>query len=58
MKQKELTPEFISLFRVQLKHLKKYVGKRCGDFNINCPVCQTYMAIDILEEFLELEEEY
>jgi hypothetical protein len=31
-------------------------GSRCKDFNINCMACQQYLALDILEENLDLED--
>lgn len=40
-----------------LKRLKKSVrkdyGKRCEDFNLNCPVCQRWLMIDLLEDYLD-----
>lgn len=35
-----------------LRHrIKRDCGKKCESFNINCMVCQVYLALDILEEF-------
>ena len=38
------------------QYIRKHYGKRCKDFEINCSVCQQYLALDILIENLELEE--
>jgi len=37
--------------------LKTEVGKKCKDFNFNCPICQVWMAYDILEDYFWEEDE-
>ena len=33
------------------KEVIKRIGKRCKDFEINCHVCQCYMALEILVDY-------
>ena len=33
------------------KEVIKSIGKRCKDFEINCHVCQCYMALEILVDY-------
>lgn len=43
------------LFKDLKKYLRKSWGKRCKNFHYACPVCQVYMAYDILLDACEFE---
>ena len=35
------------------KHIEKWWGKRCREYNRECFVCKLYRALDILEGIME-----
>ena len=46
----------INLWDIVKKDLIKNTGKKCKDFNIGCPACQVYLAIEIIEDFFKVME--
>ena len=47
-------------FEQVMQHLEEYIlenfGERCDEFVLNCMVCQQYLAMQILQNTLELEK--
>ena len=43
-----MTNRYKAIHKELKKLIQKSYGKRCGDFEIGCIVCQKYLMLDIL----------
>ena len=48
--------EKIKVLKEAIKILKKQVGKRCKDYCYGCFICDTYVAIAIMEHWIDIEK--
>lgn len=43
------------IYAILKKKIIKDYGTRCKYFNLNCPVCQTYLALDCIQYCSDIE---